>query len=71
MESASGLLNITVCTRCGGYVLEAHGLHFSGKIEEMPLQFPDIGVMLDGIGYGAAAKEIRGLMDTFAEAGYA
>lgn len=67
MESPSGLLTVHVCTRCKSYLLETHGLTFAGRIHKMPAQFPDISGLLEGIGYTAAAKEVRALSARFAE----
>lgn len=71
LPSSSGVLEVTVCTRCRNYLLESHGLRFVGKISKMPEEFPGISMLLEGVGYMVAAREVRGLCDRFVEEGLA
>lgn len=71
MKSPSGILKMTVCTRCHSYMMESHGLTFTGRVKKVMKDFPNIGALLDGIGYTAAAREINNLMRVLREDGFA
>lgn len=69
MESYAGTLHFTVCTRCNSYLMESHGLTFSGRISRIPEELPNIGNLLNGIGYTVAAREVTTLVGILQKGG--